>query len=573
MGYSGQTVARPRSILVIVGGTLACAGLLAGALIATPKLHHVLTMEDQPEERSWQSLVDEGLLENRHLRLVDVRLVGENPANAAQLSPSDPTDQSDQPDAADLDRQTPSQSDSVITVMPRSSDPLDVTVQVVIANNPSAIEDAFRQVEDTGTLTGRFTRRNSSQLSQQLTGLIRSIQHPMSEEAFSDNVLTKLVSGETAVDDSAVGDYPFYVFEPVETPLARTNAYQWFAVSFAAVVIGLVIGCSGGPSLLTCIFFPAPAMVSLLGYPIRYGRAGTPTRLLYLVIGGFLVSFGYDQMVVQGHIHEMHGDLLKCSLGFVALSFGTAAIFGSITNFAAGKLHRSVEPAAGQCAPSMTSKASAQSKMSFSKACSMTPSDAISTRPFIDRRFASMGKAAPSKPVAQQAGTLAKLGFSEPQLHHWKSGSVDSSSAIQIGCNRVIVAELQRVFNGKVETNPNLRLISVLEDGLMVITLSPQDDESPRKRFGSSGFFLVHESDHVQTMLANHLETTVTMAEKRQTSVVVFEDGEASQLVPLADRVIAHVQTQYGEAHLDVGPAHSGRFAFPPQPVPTLATV
>lgn len=111
-------------------------------------------------------------------------------------------------------------------------------------------------------------------------------------------------------------------------------------------------------------------------------------------------------------------------------------------------------------------------------------------------------------------------------------------------------------------------MVSVLHDGMTIVTLSPVIKAGADRRVGSNGAYQRSKSDDPETMLSMHLETTISIAEKRDTSVVTFDAEELDQVCHLARRVLVDIQNQYGETEIEVDAGMYGRFRYPAQPIP-----
>ncbi len=347
---------------------------------------------------------------------------------------------------------------------------------------------------------------------------------------------------------------PRWVFEPVNAVLSLSDARQWFWLSGLAVAVGLVICGSGGPSIVCCFFFQGPSLLSLLGFPMRYGRAGTTTRVLYAGVGIALIAWAYQKMIVEGQFGHVDGDVGLAALGFLGGSVGSAALLGSITSLVAERLNLSLEPKKTKRRP--------EPKISLSQACSLEPTAADLATAYLDPCLASAsdGSIAPSmQPIAE---TLGAIGFDEPKPVAWQLGEQQKPALIQLGCQEMVVADAEEI-DGEVM----MRLVSVLHDGIAIVTLSPNFPTQKPLRFGSNGLFSVCDSDDPMEMLSSHLEQTVSMAEKRDTSVVNVESDEVTDVVLFAHRVLADVRAQYGEENVEVGDCRYGRFHVPAAPV------
>ncbi len=345
---------------------------------------------------------------------------------------------------------------------------------------------------------------------------------------------------------------PRYVFEPVHDVLSEADASQLFWLSGLAVAFGLVICGSGGPSLPCCIFFQGPAILSILGYPMRYGRASKMTRIAYVLVGIMLISYGYQKMIVEGQFGQVNGNVTLAVIGFLAGAVGSGAVLGSITSVVAERLNISLEP--------KSTKKNPEPKMNFTEACSLEPTDV--TARYVDRELVTAYDEPIHDAMQPIAESLSSVGFDEPEPVAWRDGEETQPAMISLGCQEMVVADVDEA-DGEV----TVRLISVLHDGLTIVTLSSNTPTQKPLRMGTNGLYAVAESDDPIEMLSSHLEQTVSMAEKRNSSVVQIEPTEATDVVLFGRRVLADVRAQYGEENTEVDSYRYGRFCFPAAPI------
>ncbi|WP_146460501.1 hypothetical protein [Rubripirellula tenax] len=520
---------------MIVGGLAAWGALWGGAIILVPQLNVALTTGDEPVEMTWQELADHGISSNAHIRLVGIQLVGPNPLDEFEGLPPGQVNEV----LADIAARP-------VVVAPLDVDPNLTPETITVPISRAALAAAYAEAEESNTLTGRFS--------------VRGFESP------TDDIAGEFAADLINVAASDEGQSNRFTYQPISAVCAPADAIQYFALGIIVSAIGLVVCGAGGPSVLCCFFFQGPSLLSLLGYPMRYGRAGRMTRIIYGLIGLSLIGYGYEQLIVEGRIHKVDANILSCVLGYLELSVGSAALLGALVNALAAKWQASTEVRGDV-------KTVAKQKMTYSQVCGMEREDAVTSRRYCERSVVSQNRENLDSSVKAVTSALETLEFSAAASVQWRSSRERenaslSTDSIQIGCQNMVVAEVQ-----KCSDETQTRLISMLDDGLTLITLSPGDGDIGGRRLGSAGYYAVCESSDPQTMLANHLEQTVSMAEKRGTAVVSFDASEIIDVSQFASRVLASVQTQYGEAHYEVGNARYGRFRFPPQPIaqPVLA--
>jgi hypothetical protein len=563
MGYSGHNATPSRSLFVIIGGMLAWAGLTGGAMIATPEYHRALTMKEEPVEMTWHELVENGLTDNSYVHLIDVELDDTNqlgvfedmlmefdaevPAEDRQAAFTAAADNVDLGQIAET-------AVSPIKVCPKGQDPSKVPVRIVVPLTPWATQAAYEEVEASGTLTGRFTLREDDGFEMQLTPALLAGTDAANNERTDRN--HDLQGNAEARDNAGV----CWVFEPVHDVPSLADTRQWFWLSGLAVAVGLVICGSGGPSLACCIFFQCPSLLSMLGYPMRYGRPEKTTRIVYAAIGTGLIIYGYQKMIVEAHFGQVNGDIALAILGFLAGSVGAAALLGSITSVVAQRMNVSLQ--------TQTPKKNSEPTMSYTQACSLEPPKACATAGYAEPELVSADDVQISGAMRTIAQSLATLGFGDPLRVAWLNGEDRKPALIQLGCQEMVVADVDET-DGATKG----RLVSVLHDGIVIVTLSRTSPSQSSMRFGTNGLYSVSESDDPKAMLSSHLNRTASMAEKRDTSVVTIEATEVTDVVLHARRVLADIRSQYGEETSEVGDSRYGRFCFPVAPVAQLDAV
>ena len=529
-----------------------------------------MTMKEEPVEMTWRELVENGLTDNSYVRLIDVDLSQqENPMGFFEdmlngFRPEAEAPPEDQEAAFEAMAANMNFGDFAQTVMqpikvyPLDQDPSEVPAVVVVPQTGWATEAAFDEIETEGTLTGRFTLTSTGgfemQVANALIAAAEAHDHLADEEGIAADEPEEMAD-EGLEDKIAALDGKKWVYEPVFSVVSLSDARQWFWLSGLAVAVGLVICGAGGPSLACCVFFQGPSILSILGYPMRYGRAGTTTRLVYGGIGIGLISWGYQRMIVEGRFGQLDGDIGLCVIGFLAGSVGAAALLGAITSVAAERLNVSLEP--------KTKKKEPERKMTFTEACSLAPPEEDRASGYIEKPLIS--EFSNSMPDSMQtiSESLSSVGFGSPESVAWSDGEDQHRAAlIQLGCQEMVVADVEHI-DGEVRS----RLVSVLHDGIAVITLSSNTPSQKSMRFGTSGLYSVSECDEPIEMLSAHLEQTISMAEKRDTTVVTIEASEPTDVVLFARRVLTDIRAQYGEENVEVGDHRYGRFCFPIAPV------
>ena len=204
--------------------------------------------------------------------------------------------------------------------------------------------------------------------------------------------------------------------------------------------------------------------------------------------------------------------------------------------------------------------------MNFTEACSLEPTDVI-TR-YVDRKLVNVDDESVDESMKSLAQLLSSVGFGEPEPVAWQHGEQTQPALISLGCHEMVVADVDE-SDGEV----TVRLVSVLRDGLTIVTLSANTPTQKPLRLGTNGLLSVAESEDPIEMLSAHLEQTVSIAEKRDTAVVQIEPTEVADVVLFGRRVLADIRSQYGEAQTEVDSYRYGRFCFPAATIAQPAAV
>ncbi|MGB7345281.1 MAG: hypothetical protein WBD20_13790 [Pirellulaceae bacterium] len=575
MGYTGHSgPTPPRSLRVIFGAKIAAVCLFFGATIITQNYHRAASMKEQPTEMQWQQLADDGLPDNSFICLTDVQM-SQADQNAFDDfiknfdEDADPAEMQEQFAAAmeDIDAaETLAMSRSGIKIVPIGVDGDSVRKLVYIPRKEAWLADAEYQLDEYGTLTGHVSSFSGAEFGDAIFALF----------GFEDPLLKKQLAEAEKV----------YILEPMRERLDTSQASTNFWMCGLGLSFGLILCCSGGPSIICCVFFMGPSVLSLLGYPMRYGRGGNFTKLVYLCAGGGLAGLGYKYLIVEGQFGHASGNPILHAVGFIALFFGFAAMLSIPCQLTVRKLAASVEPLSKK----------KHKRLSYEAACSLTPpepEDHVTVPTYITRAGESQVETltqtdgrelselddAPAgtfvdgmlvqaetmempNELQSIADSLTPMGFATSLELQWSIARKLYPAAIQLGCQNMVVSDIQWV-DGQAVT----RLISVLHDGMAIVTVSRNLQLQSTRRIGTSGYYNVAKTDDPLEMMSLHLEETVAVAEKRDTAVVLIDTCEIQDVCLFGRRVLAEIQSQYGEMDLEVASKKYGRFNVPAKPV------
>ena len=356
MGYSGQNAPTPaRNIRILLGFKLALVCLVIGSLVTTHGYNRALTMSETPAEMEWETLNEDGLSDTSFITLTNVELVGADTeeeladmVDAMLDSEADPAD-IEAAFAMDADEELGlgELADVAMTpvfVVPIGSDPDSPPQTVYIPRNGEYLAEAKAQLDEFGTLTG----------------YVSSLSEDVFVRMFFDAIGVEADEEEFGLEDD---DQIVYTFYPMEEPLNKSEAETPFWLCGLGVAAGLILCCSGGPTFAFCIFFSVPAVVSLLGYPMRYGRGGVLVRVAYGCAGIGLMGLGYKLMVLDGQFGTVNANPFLYMMGYAIGFIGLAAFMAVPIQVLCRKFVASTE----------VKPRKQEKKMSYEAACSLEP--------------------------------------------------------------------------------------------------------------------------------------------------------------------------------------------------------
>ncbi|MCA9140721.1 MAG: hypothetical protein KDB00_28305, partial [Planctomycetales bacterium] len=301
-----------------------------------------------------------------------------------------------------------------------------------------------------------------------------------------------------------------------------------------------------------CWFAPGPSVLSLIGYPMRYGRGGWTTRIVYIIVGAGLMGYGVYLLVPMGHFGSTDGNPFFHAFGFAAVFTGLGGVLAVPMQITTRALCASVE----------VQPKKKPVRMSWNQACSMEP--VISEIAYEDQSLVASGSLPLNGQLKERAAALAEAGFTEAEAMQWQREIGVAAAAVQLGCKNMVVSDLE--YNNELDII-ECGLISILGTGLPIITVSANSAVKQNRPSSHCLFRHATTSDPNQ-MLSEHLEVVVSEAEQRDTIVVEFDESETNDVVHLARRALAEIQGVIDGKIVNVGPQRYGRFHFPPAPVP-----
>lgn len=528
MSYNPYTSSTPpRPFRIVFGALLAIGGLITGMTGAVHEFHRASVMQGEPVEIDWETLVQEGYGDNPHIRLVDISVMDPYVEMDDFFSEEEFEEMIDDPF---LGKQMESVSMGPAKVIPIGTNEADVDDVVFVADGHRHLDVAFQQIDETGAVTGMVSTYSAEQMVKDFIAF-----------CLGDEVKGPQSDGEVC-----------YTIVPIDGTPDLDLAQNLFFLSGLCLSLGLIMCGSGGPGIWCCWYAPLPAILSLVGYPMRYGRGSWTTRIVYIAIGVILMGYGYYQLVPLGHFGAAEGNPVFHAFGFAALFVGLGAILSVPLQITARALSSSVE-----VQPKVKPV-----RMSWNQACSMEP--VVQEIEYEDQVLASAGSLPLSGDLKQKAQSLEDAGFTKAESLQWQREVGLAAASVQLGCQHMVVADLE--YNNDSDI-VECGMISVLATGMPIITVSANSGVKQNCPSAKCQFQRSASSDPSE-MLAEHLEIVIGEAEQRDTVVVEFDESESQDVVHLARRVLAEIQGVRDGQIVNVGPKRYGRFHFPSAPVP-----
>ncbi len=547
MSYSDYpTSNEPRNLRISLGSSLAIAALGYGLFVAIPQLQQSFAMKPVAQTLSWPELVRDGFGDNAHVHLQSVDIPEtDNQISSIQkmIAEMDP-----QGDRAEMKQkikkslegmdatQLLAQASSPIVVTPRGIDPARVPAVVVISRFDTELAQARAEVASDSSITG-YVRKAWD------LGWLNQLMSHLGDHGIQVDLEKR----------------PQYVLSPVLAVPNRNHSIGLVVACGFMTALGLVIAGSGGPSVIAFVLMPIPSLISMLGYPLRYGRGGFLTRAFYLFVGLAGLVGGYHLAWNLGGVTRVDGDTLLQSIGFVACTLGVASVVGVLLN---ARNVRPSEHVETQATPY------SEPEQGFNVAKiqrSNTIDEPNSTDQYTDPRLSDASEMHLPPIIDDQVESLCANGFGSPKRIYVHENDRRHLTALSLGCHSIVLGEIRENGNSSLA-----RFVSVLSDGLVIVTLSASTPKVSQLRVGVNGVYSRSKFDSPMEMLAEHLDRTAGIAEERRSQVVPLDEYERLDVFLLARRVLLDIQNEYKEAKWTIPKATYGRFAFPGQRVEQL---
>lgn len=533
---------RPRNFRVFIGGVLAIIGLPAG-MAGMQWLQHEQTMRESPAEVTYQELMKRGPRGNSLVRITGVTLGG----SVSRAEGRNAVGQ------MGYHLISPQPTYSIIPVGGRS----DATSNVLLmrGRDGKSVKMIRDQLAREGAITGHV---GQDELLHSLISILKGTGANLQEIPELNEI-------------PAIQDYP-YVFRPTDpdahtAPMKRSNQAWWLmACCLYATALGLVIAGSGAPSFLFFFLFPLNSLVCLPGYLLRYGRGNSSTRFLYVLAGVAMMGGAYYLTFLDGKIRFPSYPIGAGLIAYCLASFGCAAVMGAGFNLLSEWSQDTPTELEAHSAAMALVPDSQVSRQIQQPHISSAIDHGIPIEPAVKRYHDPMITISSDDQIPETM-TLATaafhaLDFEMPLLIDVAFDGKTLRNTIQVGCNSMVLA-ITNETDGSLIT----KLFSVLENGQVVVTLSPGSNLIGDTRSATGGIIWEAASDDARTMLASHLDKTAGQAESFATQITTVHPAEWRDLYAYGHRVLADIGHQFGDSPWKVHQSNHGRFRFPVQPV------
>lgn len=553
----------PRNAFVFLGGLAATCGLVATCLFGVGPLFRSQFATTEPVDYDYDQITNYGIKDaNRHVRLVNVEFSGD--VDEALMRSNDY--------AGDWSRMFPEEfvSDELL--------PQSIVAKRNVADMP--------QLSLWTKTPTRFSQR----------GRLRLDSRPMRIMSAT----AEMRSGGTVtgwlVEDPQRPDH--YVLRSTPLLLKPSDAASICAGGLALSVLGLVVCGAGGPSFLMVLGMPVAAILSLLGYPLRYRRGRKSTRIVYGVAGVVMIAGGVTTLAVIDVANEST-DIRYITASAAIVTLGAAAIAGAVFNGVATRLDlMNVSVDDGE-------KSSGEKRLTFDQACGMDPNSTGDDPKFEDADLReSHSDELPSPAAAQYLVALHSKGFTGLESFDGTVRAMAERSSAELGLELSergeqidldnhggsfeIIQASYRIWmllssDGQSvavieqdDCRSVMRLVSVMNDGMPVMTFSSDCGLKSQTRYGTGGIYQTGTTapaggEAVDGMIASHRDRIEKTSGGRGTQPIQLVGREFGDLYGFTARALAHIQFQYGETQLAVSDRRYGRFAVPPEPIQAMS--
>ncbi|WP_146580212.1 MFS transporter [Neorhodopirellula pilleata] len=532
---------------------LCLVGLVAGGFVGVPKLHHAWSLRQEPVELTCLALLQSGVPEQTSIvRLSDpvVHPPGEMelPGDEAAAMPGLAKMQ-----ALLADPRAKGLVDQLVRgdILPRGVPRRSGHQPLKLSMGRSTVASAQNEIDQNGTVTVHVSEDQTVQFIVKVASLLH------------------LTLPETL---AAQAELPAYTLHPVSLIGSRREALAWTIGGSLTLALGLVL-CGSATLGWWVIFSPFAAIIGLPGIAFRNGRGNRITRRIGAALGvGFLVAAFYLAGSI-GAIGQSGGQWLWHVAGWLAASIGLAALSGTWLNRRIDRVQGRSVDALVQFASPKKKQSKAKREADFNRQIASKPPqlqnilDASEyTRRYLDAKLSVSLSSETSGELAVQASSLEKMEFDAPLVIEHCAEDQLISATVQIGCRKLVMIVMEETAHGL-----KIRLTSILEDGHVILSSGGVEDRFNRDFSGDVATVHFFDSSNAAKLVTLHLERAASVAEQRQTKLVLLDPNEWRDLIHYSERCLAQTMHEQKLERWDVLDSHYGRFSFPPKAVLTPA--
>ncbi|QDV62777.1 hypothetical protein [Crateriforma conspicua] len=369
--------------------------------------------------------------------------------------------------------------------------------------------------------------------------------------------------------------------QAIEKLPPQADVLRYLGIATAVAVLGLVICGSGGPSIVGCILYPIPAILSLLGYCLRYGRGTVMVRLAHLIAGVGMLGYAYQLGWMPQDTPPYADPATPWSMVLAVYGLGTlgmAAIAGAVINMCLGGKRYDPDCLNVHTAAMMNAPNSQVSRQLQNVAVA-SGEDGLAgmkidhvVRHYHDPSITISMDGNLSTKLAKFTSELESLDFESPLVIEVGGHEGLVNQVVQVGCqNMVLAVSFDRSGASDGSDALCVCLFGVLADGQVVCTVTKDAVAGITKRNANSGQIQIAGSRSAAGILKQHLETLVQRARRSGTEVAELYPGEWRDVYAYVHRVMLDIGHQHGDNGFKVTPSSHGRFQFPFQAVQPLS--
>lgn len=365
---------------------------------------------------------------------------------------------------------------------------------------------------------------------------------------------------------------PAYTLHPLSLIGSRRDAMLWVGGGAIAFTLGLIV-CAGVTIGWWVCFSPVAALAGLPGIPFRNKRGNRWTWPLGCLAGLVCVVMGYDVAVNQGRLGHPEGFWWWQIAGFFLASMGFTIAARILLSIRSARRDQTALTRLNDFGSDVQSSANEPTvKKQFSLRKTPDSQSKIATpsfaRRYLDPKLAVSTETQMNDAIAAQAERLEALRFEPPLIIETCADDTSCLATVQVGCQNLVLAILTQT-----QVATQCRMVSVLDDGHVIISGGPHDGRIASNHDGDYATLRKFSSIDADKLVAKHLEVAAGIAEAKQSQLVSIESREWRDLIHYSDRCLADAMHEAKMEKWDIPQAQYGRFTYPPSRIesPVLA--